>query len=74
MQLAAVLADVALDVAAPDEAAVALLFDVLQARLVAAAAAHQTAAVHRLARLVAAPAARPQHAHPAVHQTVQLRN
>lgn len=60
MLLARVPAQLALDVAAPDEPAVALLGDVAHAGLVAAAAAEQPAPVQAHARAVAdaAPGAR----------------
>jgi len=61
VQFFALPTEVALDVAAPDEAAVALLFGVDPARLVTASAAHQTAAVDGLRRLVARPVLGSQH-------------
>ena len=64
MQLGAVFTDVALDVAAPDEAAVALFLDVDPAGLVAASAAKKAASVDRFARLVARTTPRAQNSRP----------
>ena len=55
MKLLAIAADIALDLAAPDEAAVAFLLRVDPTRLVTASAAHQTASIDGLRRLVAHP-------------------
>lgn len=64
MLLARVSAQLALDVAAPDELAVALLGDVAHASLVAPAAAEQPTAIQAKTRAVADPASGARDAQP----------
>ena len=68
MEFLAVLANFAVNVAAPNEATVALLFDVHQTGLVASAAAHEAATIDGLAGLVAGTTASSENAD-SVHGT-----